>query len=104
MSNLNVNEYGQVLRVNFGLDVSSASSYNFIIEPKVGEKVEKSTATLGTANVTVGDETYTANQYIEYTTASGDLDQAGQWRIKGEATMSGSIKVISNYKSITVNP
>lgn len=102
MPNINVNETGQVIRANFGQDISAATSYNFIIEPQAGAKQEKTTATVGTINVTVGDETYLANQYIEYTTLTGDIDQAGQWRLKGEATLSATQKVISDYQRFTV--
>jgi len=98
---LNKDEYGQTLRVNFGEDISAATAYSFILEPKYGEKLEK-TGTLGTSNVVVDDETYQANQYIEYVTADGDIDKAGDWRMKGEATMSGTNKVIGDYKRFVV--
>lgn len=104
MANLNKDEYGQVIRVNFGQDISAATSFNFILEPQVGEKLERSTAVLGTVNVVVGDESYLADQYIEYTTGAGDIDKDGLWRIKGEATLSGTNKVISDYKTIPVLP
>jgi hypothetical protein len=101
MPNINKNEYGQTLRVNFGEDISTATAYNFIIEPQAGTKLEK-TGTLGTSNVTEGDETYLANQYIEYVTTDSDIDQASQWRKKGEATMSATDKRITDYSYFTV--
>lgn len=101
MPNINKNEYGQTLRVNLGEDISTATAYDFIIEPKYGEKLEK-TGVLGTVNVVEGDETYLANQYLQYTIADGDIDQAGQWRMKGEADLSATSKVISDYKYFTV--
>lgn len=104
MPNINVNETGQTLRVNFGEDISAATSYNFIIEPQIGDKLERSTSVLGTVNVNVGDETYLLNQYIEYTLASSDIDKEGLWRIKGEATMSNTQKIISDYKTFSVLP
>lgn len=102
--NINSFEYGQTVRVNFGQDISAATSFNFILEPRIGDKKEKSTAIAGTVNVVVGDESYLADQYIEYTLASGDIDQDGLWRIKGEATMSATSKVISDYKMFSVLP
>lgn len=104
MANINKNEYGQTVRVNFGQDISAATSYNFILEPQIGDKQEKSTAVAGTVNVVVGDETYIADQYIEYTLADGDIDQDGLWRLKGEATISATNKIISDYKTISVLP
>ena len=101
MPSINKDEYGQTLRVNFGEDVSAATAYNFIIEPKFGDKLEK-TGTLGTSNVEVGDETYLANEYIEYITEDGDIDQAGQWRMKAEATMSSTEKLSTDYQLFTV--
>lgn len=105
MANLNKGETGQVLYANLGEDVSSATAYRFILEPKVGTKLEKVDAdgvAIGAANAEVGDETYLANQYITYTTKAGDLDYVGQWRIKGEATLSGTNKVVGDYKRVTV--
>lgn len=104
MPDINVNETGQTVRVNFGQDVSAATSFNFILQPRIGDKKEKSTAVLGVVNVVVGDESYLADQYIEYTTVSGDIDQDGLWRIKGEATISGTQKIISDYKTFAVLP
>ena len=101
MTNINKDEDGQTLRVNFSEDISAASDYLFIIEPKFGDKLEK-TGVLGTANVDVGDETYLANEYIEYVTEDGDIDQSGQWRMKGEATMSSTEKLITDYVQFTV--
>jgi hypothetical protein len=98
---LNKDEYGQTLRVNFNEDISTATAYNFILEPKRGDKLEK-TGTLGTSNVDVDDETYLANQYIEYVTADGDIDQAGQWRMKAEATMSSTQVISTDYQEFTV--
>ena len=100
MPELNKNEYGQTIYINFGEDVSTATAFNFILEPKQGEKLERSASDgviLGTSNVDVGDEAYLANQYISYTIKENDLDYAGQWRKKAEATISATKKVISDY-------
>jgi hypothetical protein len=101
MTNINNGEYGQTLRVSFNEDVSTATAYNFVLEPKYGDKLEK-TGTLGTVNIDVGDETWLANEYIEYILADGDIDQDGQWRKKGEATMSATDKRITDYSYFTV--
>jgi len=114
---MNQYEYGQVLHVNLGQDVSAATAYEFILQPKSGIPTNKnstgtqpansivrtgSDVTVGTESVTVGDETYLANQYLQYTTKEHDLDITGIWRIKGTATMSATNKVVGDYRNITV--
>ena len=107
MANLNKEEYGQVVySPDFGEDISSASSVNFILEPQEGTKLERTTANgvaIGSSNVTVDDTLLLANQYLSYTILSGDLTYAGKWRIKGEASLSATNKIITNYKTINVN-
>ena len=105
MPSLNKSEYGQVVRVNLFEDVSTATDLTFVLQPKVGESLERTASNgvaIGTSNVDVGDETYLANQYLEYTILDGDLTYAGQWRIKGKAKLSATKEVISDYKRITV--
>ena len=103
MPSLNKDEFGQVLRVNMLTDVSTNTALNFVLEPKYGEKLEKSTGvTVGTVNITVDDEQYLANEYIQYTTVDGDLDKSGQWRCKGIVTISSTEKIVSDYKTFTV--
>ena len=105
MANLNVSEYGNTIYANLGADISTFTALNFILEPKVGTKLEKSVSdgvALGTVDLVVDDETYTANEYISYTIKTGDISVSGQWRTKGEATLSSTNKVIGDYKRITV--
>lgn len=98
---LNVDEFGDVVRVNMREDVSSATSYTMTLQPKVGDTLEK-TATLGTVDVTYEGEDLLANNYIEYTIADGDLEYAGQWRKKGKAVISSTKEIVSNYEFFTV--
>lgn len=105
MPDLNKNETGQTVRANLAQDISTATAYKFILEPKVGvklEKVDSDGVVLGTSNIVVDDETYLANQYIEYTIKEGDLNFSGLWRFKGEATLSNTSKVIGDYKRVRV--
>lgn len=105
MASLNKNEYGKTVYANLGEDISAYTELKFILEPKVGVKLEKSVSdgvAIGASNITVDDESYLANQYISYTIQTGDLDRSGQWRIKGEATLSNTNKAIGDYKIITV--
>jgi hypothetical protein len=87
MINFNKSSFGQYLRVNFGQDVSTATAFSLEMQPENGEKVTK-TPTLGTSNVDVGDETFLANQYVEYATEEDVFnDHVGRWRVKATATL-----------------
>ena len=114
---MNQYEYGQVLYANLGQDVSAATAYEFILQPKHGIPTNGNSkgnqplnsivrtgtdVTVGNSNVEVGDETYLANQYIQYTIKENDLDIVGRWRIKGTATISATNKLIGDFRSITV--
>ena len=103
MTELNNGEYGQTLYVNFDQDISSATALNFILEPMLGEKIERSASdgvAVGTVNIDVRDESYLANQYIQYTIKDGDIDKAGTWRYKAEATLSSTVKLVSDYQIV----
>jgi len=101
MPNFNKNEFGQIIYVNLGEDVSTNTSLAMYLQPKLGTQKEV-VPTLGTANVDVDDETYLANEYLKYTIAEGDLDYSGLWRVKGKAILSSTNVVISDYKTFTV--
>jgi len=101
MMTLNKNEYGTVLYADLKEDISAATAYKFIIEPRLGDSKEF-TGTLGTTNITVDDQSYTANKYITYTLLDGDLDQSGLWRKKGEATMSATKVIYGDFDYISV--
>lgn len=98
---INKGEYGGTLYVNMGEDISSATAYKMILQPPFGDSLEK-TATLGTETITHENRTYTANQYITYTIANGDIDQSGQWRKRGKVTQSATNVLLSNYEKFTV--
>jgi hypothetical protein len=105
MANLNKGEYGQKVYVNMGEDVSSASTITFILEPQSGEKLERTTANgvaVGTTNLAYEDQTFIANEYLEYTILDGDLTYVGTWRLKGECLLTSTNKVISDYQLIEV--
>lgn len=90
MGNLNYNEVGQPIRINLGEDISLATP-TLILLPEVGNVKNIVTGvSIPTLDVTVGDETLLANQYIEYYTLSGDLDYAGRWKFKAKLDFSPS--------------
>ena len=103
MANININEYGQIIRINLDEDISAYTSLKIILQPKIGETVESESPTLGLSNVIEDDKAYLKNEYIEYTTQNGDITEAGLWRAKAEVTFADR-KLISDYKLFTVLP
>lgn len=100
----NDGEYGSVLRVNLGTDISAGTSLTLYLQPRRGEEKEFTTnLVVGSSNVTVDDQSFLANQYLEYTLQDGDLDEAGQWRARGSAIVSGEL-IKSDYVKFTVLP
>lgn len=84
-------------------DISTATTLKLILEPKIGDFKEITVGlTVGTVNINVGNQTYIANQYMEYTTKAKDLDKSGQWRKKGSAVQSPQQTLISDYERFTV--
>lgn len=105
MADFNRDEYGDIIYVNLGEDISTATELTMVLEPKIGTKKEKVISdgvSLGTANIDVNDETYLANEYMKYTIAADDLDYAGLWRKRGKAKLSSTNLVVSDYENFTV--
>ena len=117
MAAFNKNEYGQVIRVNLKQDVSTNTGLEVIIQPELGHSknahrdsdkpqgaviATNPDVTVGTADITVGDEVYSANEYLEYTIQADDLSKSGTWRAKGAADITPTNKVIGDYKRFTV--
>jgi len=117
MTAFNKNEYGQVIRVNLSQDVSTNTGLEVIIQPELGHSKNSSNdtnkpqgaviatnpdVTVGEVDITVGDEVYSANEYLEYTIQADDLSKSGTWRAKGSADITPTNKVIGDYKRFTV--
>ncbi len=119
MANLNTFEFGQVVRADIKQDVSSNTGLTFMLQPKEGRpknanasldeprnavvRTQADGVVVGTANVVVGDETFLANQYLEYTLKQDDLSIPGIWRFKGEAQLSSTVRAVGDYRSVTVS-
>ena len=98
----NKKEYGQIIYVNLGTDISSGTDLKVILQPKRGEKQEKTTnIAVGTSNVTVDDQIFLANQYLEYTIQPDDLNKSGQWRTRGSAIVD-SVLIKGDYVKMTI--
>ena len=98
----NKGEFGSILRVNLGVDLSTATSLTICLLPRRGEEKEFITnIAVGSANTDVDDQTFLADEFLEYTLQADDLDQEGQWWARGSAIVSGE-KIIGDYVRITV--
>tara|TARA_R110000782_G_C14819187_1_gene413727 strand:- start:8381 stop:8740 length:360 start_codon:yes stop_codon:yes gene_type:complete len=117
MESLNANEYGQVLRANMKKDISASTSFEMVIQPEQGASknvhsfsdrlngaviATNPEVTVGTVDVTVGDVVYLANQYLEYTTKSGDISKSGVWRVRGTVAVSSTNKILGDFLRFTV--
>ena len=100
----NYKEYGQLIYVNLGTDVSTGTDLKVILQPQRGDKKEFTTnIAVGASNVIVDDQKFLANEYLMYTIQEDDLDQSGQWRVKGQALVSG-VLIKSDFVRLTVLP
>lgn len=118
MSSFNKYEYGQVIRANLKQDVSINTGLEIIIQPELGSSknakrnlddkprgaviANNPDVTVGAIDVVVGDETYLANEYLEYTIKTNDLSKPGIWRVKGSADISPTNRVVGDYSRFTV--
>lgn len=104
MATYNKGEYGSTIKVNLGIDISAGTSLTVELQPERGKKKTFTTnITVGTSNTTVDDQGFLANQYLVYTIQEDDLDQEGQWRVKGSAIVSSEL-IKGDYVKITVLP
>jgi len=104
MSNLNFNEIGQIIRVNVGKDIS-ASTPTLILQPEQGETKDITTGvTIPNVQVVTDAETFEANEYIEYTTITDDLDYVGRWKKKAKLEFSTSNIEQTDFQKFRVLP
>jgi len=103
MTDLNVGEIGQPLRVNLGTDISSISVAIIRAQPEIGTTKEFP-AIIPNVPVTLeSGEVLNANEYAEYTTLSkDDLDYEGRWRMKLDADFSSTDVRQTNYVKFRV--
>lgn len=99
---LNIGEYGFIVRVNLGVDVSSSTDLKVFLQPQIGE-IKEFSGVVGTSDIDVGDSQFLENEYLEYTLLEGDVDETGLWRARGSALVS-NVLVKSDYSLFTVLP
>ena len=91
MLNYNIDAYGEQLPVNFGEDISSATSYTMTLQPQERGDKQDLTGVLGTSDTVFGDEKYLANQFVYYLTTAGQFKSADDTDTEGVAVNQGQI-------------
>lgn len=93
---MNAAEYGNVVYFNLQEDVSANTNTIVIRDPSwVTTEVA---ATLGTTTlVTPSDGTWTANEWVSYTIADGDIDIHGIWAFRAVSVYSASKKLKTDW-------
>ena len=102
MSNLNFDEIGSIIRVNVGYDITGTIP-TLMLQPEVGVTKEFIDGVTIPNNTIVTElETFTAGEYIEYTTKTRDLDYVGRWRKKAKIKVSESDIQQTDYTKFRV--
>ena len=85
---LKVGEIGKIINVNAGFDLSSNTDLQIkFTKPDLTTLTVNKAGGVSAPNVDFTDpdtgEVFKANEYWSYPTASGDIDQAGAWKLSG---------------------
>jgi len=87
---MNVGEYGNLLRFNVKEDISSYTELSLeFIDPCQNTLV--TVPVIGTSQVVTDAGTFDANEYVEYTFASTDIDVAGWWKVRVAVTFAAKL-------------
>ena len=78
---MNVGQWGSTLYVSTGFNMSAYTTLQLLFT-KPDLSTMTVTAVLGTTTQTINGVTLTANEYVSYTFATGDLDQVGNWTVQ----------------------
>ena len=85
---LKVGEYGKTIRVDSDFDLTANTELTLVFTKPDGTTLTKVKAdgvsAPGVDVTSPAGELFAANEYFEYDFASGDLDQAGRWFVRGE--------------------
>lgn len=89
---LRVGEIGKILRVNTNYNLSANTELTLEFTKPDGTVVTKTKTLDGVSapGIDVTDpitgDVFLANEYMQYSFASGDLDQSGQWYVEAKYT------------------
>ncbi len=113
MTVLVAGEYGKVLRINAGYDLSGATAFALTVT-----RPDASTFSAGTAQITVGaatiqakverpdgsvvQKTFIAGEYVEYTLTNGDIPIKGRYHARLQADFGAAQRLRSIDKVFRV--
>lgn len=86
---MNNGEYGVVFALNADYDISGFTSLSLTFTKPSTETLTVTDTSSPNAvsapatDLVTDDDTFTANEYFQYTFKSGDVDEAGTWSVRG---------------------
>ena len=108
---MNSGEFGVKFRLNVGYDISGFSSLSLVFHKPSGAELTvddgdgvSAPATAATGTLATGETySYSANEYFEYTTADGDIDEEGKWTVCG-VYVDGEKRLVTHPVHFHVGP
>lgn len=95
---MNVNENGITFRLGVNYDLSGSTALNLDFTKPSGAVLSVPAQAPGTPG-----GSFAANEYFEYVFADGDVDEAGEWGVRGNYSDLAKY-LISDPATFTVNP
>lgn len=103
---MNVGEYGVqfVLGVSFDMSSNTSLSLTFTKPDGTTLTVTDPDVTIAASPIVTTAGTFASNTYFLYTFVSGDIDQAGDWSVRGTYNAAGPVHLISSIGYFTIEP
>ena len=103
---MNIGEYGNVIRVDVGESIVGGDVTLTLQSPYTSNKVlvlnNANGVNVGTVDIITPIGTFKANEYIEYTLQSGDIDDIGLWQARVSSLVGGVKKITDKVVSFKV--
>jgi len=103
---MRVNEYGVIFRFSVGYDISAETELSLVFTKPDGTVMPAKVTpdvSVGVTPVVTTLGTFAANEYVNYTFVSGDIDQAGVWTAQLTYDEGATIRLISDKAQFTVD-
>ena len=99
---MRVGECGKIITCATGYDMSGNSELTLVFTKPDNTTLTVTTAT-GVTAPAVALGSLSASEYFSYTTAAGDIDQAGTWTVQGTYDDATPKTFISDIATFTVD-
>ncbi len=110
---LNAGEYGKILRINTGYDLSGATAISLSVTRPDGSSFVRDQNDVSIGNSTIQadvqqpdgstvQKTFAAGEYVEYTLQDGDIPDSGRYRAKLQVDFGPAQRLITVSKVIHV--